>query len=199
MSAKIDPMNSRIEPITTAPAAFTGIVEKVNEIIEGNPPLKAGVGIEITDSKNHRLISVLPASLPTPTSPPFTLSFVGTVGTFTPGTVNGLLPALTITVSATGTRYIILRTTWSTGNLNGASWIDSASAPDSSPLTQTTPPTSFDILTHIVVQGTPIRVIAETSLQVNPYEAFRIDKTPPLIAGERPWISYYGYQVVSSA
>lgn len=103
MSAKIDSINSMIEPITTAPAAFTGIVEKVNEIIEGNPPLKAGVGIEITNSKKHRLISVLATP---PTLPPFTLyvaSGLLAVG-ITPGLVNGISPTFTgATAGTSGT------------------------------------------------------------------------------------------------
>ena len=51
-------MSGLITPITTAPAAFTGIVEKVNEIIAANPPLQAGKGIKITDAEYNRIISV---------------------------------------------------------------------------------------------------------------------------------------------
>lgn len=51
-------MSGLITPITTAPAAFTGIVEKVNEVIAANPPLQAGKGIAITDADLNRIISV---------------------------------------------------------------------------------------------------------------------------------------------
>jgi len=51
-------MSGPITPITTAPAAFTGIVEKVNEIIAANPPLQAGKGIQIDTGKENRIVSI---------------------------------------------------------------------------------------------------------------------------------------------
>lgn len=47
-----------VEKLTTVPVAFTSIGEKVNEIIDANPPLKAGAGINISKSALHTLISI---------------------------------------------------------------------------------------------------------------------------------------------
>lgn len=47
-----------VQKLTTVPVAFTSIGEKVNEIIDANPPLKAGAGINISKSALHTLISI---------------------------------------------------------------------------------------------------------------------------------------------
>jgi len=49
---------NKIEKLSTVPAAFSTIGEKVNELIGANPPLKAGAGITITDSEDSRLIAL---------------------------------------------------------------------------------------------------------------------------------------------
>ncbi|NBW16190.1 MAG: hypothetical protein EBR82_50225 [Caulobacteraceae bacterium] len=49
---------NKIEKLSTVPAAFSNIGEKVNELIDANPPLKAGAGITITDSEDSRLIAL---------------------------------------------------------------------------------------------------------------------------------------------
>lgn len=51
-------MSGPIKPIAKAPAAFAGIVDKLNEVIAANPPLQAGAGISISDAKENRIISV---------------------------------------------------------------------------------------------------------------------------------------------
>ena len=48
---------SIIEKLSSVPAAFSNIAEKINEIIELNLPLRAGTGVIITDSPLGRLIS----------------------------------------------------------------------------------------------------------------------------------------------
>lgn len=47
-----------VQKLTTVPLALTSIGEKVNEIIDANPPLKAGSGINISKSALHTLISI---------------------------------------------------------------------------------------------------------------------------------------------
>lgn len=47
-----------VQKLTTVPLALTSIGEKVNEIIDANPPLKAGAGINISKSALHTLISI---------------------------------------------------------------------------------------------------------------------------------------------
>jgi len=49
---------NKIEKLSTIPAAFSSIGEKLNELIGANPPLKAGAGITITDSDDSRLIAL---------------------------------------------------------------------------------------------------------------------------------------------
>jgi hypothetical protein len=53
----------KIEKLTSVPAAFEGIAEKVNEVIAAHPPLKAGENVTITQSEEHTLISVSQASI----------------------------------------------------------------------------------------------------------------------------------------
>ena len=48
---------SKVEKLSTVPSAFSAIAEKVNEVIDANPPLKAGRFIKITPSQQHVLIS----------------------------------------------------------------------------------------------------------------------------------------------
>jgi hypothetical protein len=52
-------MSGPIKPITTAPAAFSGIVDKLNEVIAANPPLQAGKGIRIDTAKENRIVSIV--------------------------------------------------------------------------------------------------------------------------------------------
>lgn len=47
-----------VKKLTTVPAAFASIGEKINEIIDANPPLRAGAGINISTSQLHTLISL---------------------------------------------------------------------------------------------------------------------------------------------
>jgi hypothetical protein len=117
-------------------------------------------------------------------------------GVFLPGTINGLAPPLTLSsIPTSGTRYIVLNTTWANAAISGATWSIETTPPPGSAVTQGAPPTSLAILTHVVVDGVPTRVIRCGNILVTPFEAFRTDKTPPLVAGERPWISWYGFQV----
>jgi hypothetical protein len=117
-------------------------------------------------------------------------------GVFLPGTINGLTPPLTLSsIPTSGTRYIVLNTTWANAAISGATWSIETTPPPGSAVTQGAPPTSLAILTHVVVNGVPTRVIRCGNILVTPFEAFRTDKTPPLVAGERPWISWYGFQV----
>ena len=51
-------MSAKITPITTAPAAFSGIVAKLNEVIAANPPLQAGSGIKIDTAQQNRIVSL---------------------------------------------------------------------------------------------------------------------------------------------
>jgi hypothetical protein len=97
-------MSGPITPITTAPAAFIGIVEKINEVIAANPPLEAGKGIKITYAAENRLISVLPTA---PLAPlPFTLYNASEGATLkvgiAPGLVNQISPTYTGATAGTG-------------------------------------------------------------------------------------------------
>lgn len=48
----------KIEKLDTAAPAFSPLAEKINEIINENPPLVSGQGIRIIDSEENRLISI---------------------------------------------------------------------------------------------------------------------------------------------
>jgi hypothetical protein len=94
-------MSGPITPITTAPAAFTGIVEKINEVIAANPPLEAGSGLMITRSKSNILINLksnIKSSIENQIIPPWFLTGTIESGTakisINPGLVNNFVPTI---------------------------------------------------------------------------------------------------------
>jgi len=109
---------SIIEKLSSVPAAFSNIAEKINEIIELNLPLRAGTGVTITDSPLGRLISfnlsatsglyssLLAASRTFFVSPSGATQCVITAGTinnvlYSSGTITGLSDGNKIYIDAT--------------------------------------------------------------------------------------------------
>lgn len=86
----------KIQKLVSVVGPFATIGQKVNEIIDANPPLEAGTGLIITRSDSNILIGLdksRPARLP------FTL-YVASEGAtlkvgITPGLVNGISPTFT--------------------------------------------------------------------------------------------------------
>lgn len=90
----------KIQKLVSVLGPFATIGQKVNEIIDANPPLEAGTGLIITRSDSNILISVLPTP---PTLPPFTLYAADPLAVgITPGFVNGISPTFTGATAGTG-------------------------------------------------------------------------------------------------
>ncbi len=49
---------AKVTKIKAAADPFASIARKVNEVIDANPPLVAGAGVSIVESKERRLITV---------------------------------------------------------------------------------------------------------------------------------------------
>lgn len=90
----------KIKKLVSVVGPFATIGQKVNEIIDANPPLEAGAGLIITRSESNILIGL--DSIKNP-MPPFTLYAVAglTLG-ITPGLVNGISPTFTGATAGTG-------------------------------------------------------------------------------------------------
>jgi hypothetical protein len=89
---------SKVEKLSTVPSAFSAIAEKVNEVIDANPPLKAGSGITIVDSSDSRLIafdtstnSAFFRALLSASRTFFVSATSGTSARVTAGTINNVL------------------------------------------------------------------------------------------------------------
>lgn len=123
-------------------------------------------------------------------------------GVFRPGTVNGLIPSnytgLT-GIAKTGTVYIKLDVTLSSAAPTLATFTASPTPPSTISPVKGVPPGSISILTHIIVDGTVLRVLGIGSPNILPKIAFETDKAGPIATGERNTDIWYTYQVTSSA
>ena len=131
---------------------------------------------------------------------PLDLSLVDAGGTYTgvfrPGTLNGLIPSnysgLT-GIPKTGTVYIVLTATLSNGTPSIATFSTSFSPPSPPEPQKNAPPTTASILTHIVVDGTVLRVLGSGSPFLTCVPVFETDKAGPLAPGERNTEIWYNY------
>lgn len=112
------------------------------------------------------------------------------------GTINGIVPVLSaLFAPASGTRYLIANVTLALGVASSVNFSLESSIPAPFTATQGAPPTLLKIFTHAISDREAARVIDCGSLWANPVELFRTDKTSPVPAGERPFISWYGYDL----
>lgn len=117
--------------------------------------------------------------------------------TVRPGTVNNLLPSNMFSVGATpvsGTRYVTLVLTFSTGEVTGALLSMDTVAPDASPVTEGTPPTTLTILLAVIVD-TVVFQVRHGNITVTPVEAFRADRASPASPGELPYSSWWQWSI----
>jgi len=123
-------------------------------------------------------------------------SGTGDVSYQTTGTINGIVPVLTgLSAPASGTVYLIANVTLATGVATSVNFTLETSIPAPFTATEGGPPTLLKIFTHVIEDRVAERAIGCGSLWANPVELFRTDKTSPVPAGERPFISWYGYEV----
>lgn len=135
-----------------------------------------------------------------PTVEPFDVSFdtpmSGTVNaSFSPGTVNGLLPSnynTPININVTGTYYAVISLTASGGQITGAVLSLPTAAPAAIPVNMGQPPLSFDFLIGIIVDSVWYRTIGSGSLTAAGKEVFRTSKTSPA-PGTLPYDIWYSW------
>jgi hypothetical protein len=180
--------------------------ERMNALVDGIEAnrLMPGVGTRLQKSAQGvavNQINQLVADNPIYVSFPLGLNSSGG-GEVGVGSINGIIPTgRTIangTFTISNTVYVWIATTWASGAITTAAITASTSLPSAPTVTQGTPPTTLDVLLYYVRNlGEPERAIGFGNIVVTPYEAFRTDKTPPLALGERPFNSWYGYQVTT--
>lgn len=133
---------------------------------------------------------------------PFDITITETAGpvytaTFRAGTVNQLLPSnyLTgVTVPATGTRYLVLNCTVSSGAITAASFTADSSVPPAIAPYAGEPPTSFKVLIGVVTDTVATKVWSCGNISAIPVEAFRLQKSVP-VAGQVPYDVYYTWEI----
>lgn len=128
---------------------------------------------------------------------PFDITISGTKATFRAGTVNNVLPTnyLTgVTVPTTGTRYLILTVTTSSGQATSAVFSASSTAPTAIAPAAGIPPSTFTVLIGVLIDGTAVKVWGDGNIQALPVESFRVDKATP-VAGALPYTIYYTWEL----
>lgn len=129
-------------------------------------------------------------------SAPFDLTVDGTTCTFRAGTINGLLPSnyLTgVTISATGTRYLVLNCTASNGQITGASFSADTSQPGAIAPTIGVPPSVFSLLIGLTIDGEPIKIWEGGNIAAAPAESFRVDRSVAT-PGALPYEIFYTWE-----
>lgn len=169
------------------------------------PPMNADLTNPIpTRGINSAQIQTASISLnPAPSavaSYPFKPVFSGTNATITYGTLNGVAPTnigSTFTVPTTGTRYLVLTASASSGSVTSSSLSVTTTPPSGVAATVGFPPATYPILLYVIVNQVLFRVIGPGSLYALPKEAFRIQKsmpTPDLL----PYDTYYNWIVYNA-
>lgn len=135
---------------------------------------------------------------------PFDVTFVsvGELGDLTasvvPGTVNNILGtnwATPFTISSTGTYYLVTAVVTADAQVTSHTLAMDGSAPSTFPVNMGLPPTSFDVLIGIVIDGTWYRTIGPGSISAQSLEAYRTSKAAPA-PGTLPYDIWYTWAAV---
>jgi hypothetical protein len=116
--------------------------------------------------------------------------------TIWPGTINQLLPSnyLTgVTVSNTGTHFLVLDCTASDGEITAAPLAIETGAPPAITPTQGTPPVAFQVLIGIIIDGVAYKVWGNGNMTASAAESFRVDKGSP-VPGSLPYDVFYTWE-----
>lgn len=116
--------------------------------------------------------------------------------TFRAGTINAMLPSnyLTgVTVPQSGTRYIVLDVTVSSGVVTAAALAADSSAPPAITPMAGEPPTSFKILIGLCIDAVLFQIWLG-NIQALPVPAFSLQKVTP-VAGQVPYDVYYTWEL----
>lgn len=119
------------------------------------------------------------------------------IATIWPGTINQLLPSNYLTgvsVSNTGTHYLVLDCTASDGEITAAPLAIESAAPSAISPTQGTPPVAFQVLIGIIISGVAFKVWGNGNMTAAAAESFRVDKGSP-VPGSLPYDVYYTWNL----
>lgn len=117
--------------------------------------------------------------------------------TFRPGTINQLLPdnyLAGVLVPASGTKYLVLNCTASNGEITGATFTADDDPPPALQPFAGQPPTAFELLIGLVVDGESLKIWGDGNIQALGVEMFRLQKLAP-VAGELPYDVYYSWDI----
>ncbi len=185
-------------------------------------PLEAAWGVQVVRALRSLLLRGGPGVLVTTTPSGTTISAIGRRGsgaaatepdcpfditiapdetsalfaTFRAGTINQLLPDNYldgVEVPASGTKYLVLSCTVTSGAITGATFFADDDPPVALAPMAGEPPTAFDLLIGVSVNGLAIKVWGCGNIQAVPVEAFRLQKAVP-VAGQVPYDVYYTWQ-----
>ena len=99
----------------------------------------------------------------------------------------------------TGTVYIGLNVTLSAAAVQTATFAVGSSPPPAFATSKGVPPTFVSILTHVVVNGSVIRVIGTGNPWLTPQAIFETDKTGAIAPGQKSTDIWYTYILTSQA
>lgn len=177
----------------------------MSQRLVGGPGVRVSYGPGgITLKGNARSIAKKAAAVETGPFP-FDVSFTPLgVGTQTaavrPGSVNSIIPSNYLTTYAqntTGTQYfLIANVTVAAGAVTGCTLSFGTSPPTGMPVTLSTPPTSFQVLIGVVIDGVWYRTIGDGSLQCTATEAFKEIAASP-VPGTSYYDLYYTWEVAN--
>ncbi len=132
---------------------------------------------------------------------PFDITISGSPGsyiaTFYPGVINQLLPSnylSGVAIPDTGTRYLVLNCTASSGEITAAAFSADVSPPAAIAPFAGQPPTAFSILIGVVVDIVPFKVWGNGNIQASGTESFRLNVLTP-VAGALPYDVYYTWNL----
>lgn len=130
---------------------------------------------------------------------PFDVEFSGLNATVLPGTINGLLATNyddVFVITNPGVYFVTLSVTAVDGQLASSTLSFAASPPAAVPVVQGQPPTTFDYLLGIVVDGAWFRTIGLGSLAAAGSEVYRVSKTSPA-PGTLPYDIWYTWNITA--
>lgn len=113
------------------------------------------------------------------------------------GTINSLLPSnylSGVTVPETGTRYLVLDVTVTSGAITAAALAADSSVPPAIAPSAGTPPIAFKVLLGVIIDARAVKVWGQGNIQALPVEAFRLQKSVP-VAGQVPYDVYYTWSL----
>jgi hypothetical protein len=111
------------------------------------------------------------------------------------GTVNQFLPTNFISsLPYSGNTYVKLEVTASSGRVTGLTIVADSSPTSAPQVNQGGPPTNFEILVGVIINGVFFKTCQSLNFLAVPQESFRADRDP-VVLGLFPQVIYYTWSV----